>query len=98
MTPQAETPHDCHDPPFHSRQSPPRRAHQPRAAPPDVVHRVGRPAIDSARYLVETLALPIAAATLAASAAYAGADATFAPALTKFTYSLCSIYVPMRFG
>ncbi len=31
------------------------------------------------------LALPIAAATLAAGAAYAGADATFAPALTKFT-------------
>ena len=31
------------------------------------------------------LALPVAVAALAASAAYAGADATFAPALTKFT-------------
>ena len=31
------------------------------------------------------LALPVAAAALAASTAYAGADATFAPALTKFT-------------
>ena len=29
--------------------------------------------------------LPVAVAALAASAAYAGADATFAPALTKFT-------------
>ena len=31
------------------------------------------------------LAVTVAMATLAASAAYAGADATFAPALTKFT-------------
>lgn len=31
------------------------------------------------------LALPIAIATLAATAAYAGADTTFTPALTKFT-------------
>ena len=31
------------------------------------------------------LALPLAIAVLAASAAYAGADTTFSPALTKFT-------------
>lgn len=31
------------------------------------------------------LALPFAVAVLAASAAYAGADTTFSPALTKFT-------------
>lgn len=31
------------------------------------------------------IALPAAIAVLAASAAYAGADTTFAPALTKFT-------------
>lgn len=31
------------------------------------------------------LALPIAVAALAATAAYAGADTTFTPALTKFT-------------
>ncbi|MBS0480971.1 MAG: hypothetical protein JSR96_02255 [Proteobacteria bacterium] len=31
------------------------------------------------------LALPIAIGALAASAAYAGADTTFAPALQKFT-------------
>ena len=31
------------------------------------------------------LALPIAVAMLAAGAAYAGADTTFSPALTKFT-------------
>lgn len=31
------------------------------------------------------LVLPVAIAALAASAAYAGADTTFAPALTKFT-------------
>ena len=31
------------------------------------------------------LALPLAVALLAASAAYAGADTTFSPALTKFT-------------
>lgn len=31
------------------------------------------------------LALPIAIAALAATAAYAGADTTFTPALTKFT-------------
>jgi conjugal transfer pilus assembly protein TraA len=37
------------------------------------------------------LALPVAVATVAASAAYAGADAAFAPALTKFTYSLRAI-------
>lgn len=30
-------------------------------------------------------ALPLAIAVLAASAAYAGADTTFSPALTKFT-------------
>ena len=47
---------------------------------------------------LSNLALPLAAAALAASAAYAGADATFAPALTKFTYSFRSIYVPTRFG
>ena len=34
---------------------------------------------------IASLALPVAIAALAASAAYAGADATFAPALTKFT-------------
>ena len=33
-----------------------------------------------------TFAVPLAVATLAASAAYAGADTTFTPALTKFTY------------
>lgn len=32
------------------------------------------------------LALPIAIAALAATAAYAGADTTFTPALTKFTF------------
>ena len=32
-----------------------------------------------------SLALPLAVAALAASAAYAGADTTFGPALTKFT-------------
>jgi conjugal transfer pilus assembly protein TraA len=32
-----------------------------------------------------TFAVPLAVATLAASAAYAGADTTFTPALTKFT-------------
>jgi hypothetical protein len=35
---------------------------------------------------IANLALPVAIAALAASTAYAGADATFAPALTKFTY------------
>ncbi len=34
---------------------------------------------------IASLALPVAIAALAASAAYAGADTTFAPALTKFT-------------
>ena len=34
---------------------------------------------------VANLLLPLGVAVLAASAAYAGADATFAPALTKFT-------------
>jgi hypothetical protein len=32
-----------------------------------------------------SVALPVALAALVASAAYAGADATFTPALTKFT-------------
>jgi len=32
-----------------------------------------------------TIALPVALVALAAGAAYAGADATFSPALTKFT-------------
>lgn len=45
-----------------------------------------------------SLALPVAIGALAASAAYAGADTTFAPALAKFTYKLCSIYVLFRFG
>jgi len=31
------------------------------------------------------IAIPVAVAALAASAAYAGADTTFTPALTKFT-------------
>ena len=43
------------------------------------------------------LAMPLAIATLIATAAYAGADTTFTPALQKFTYSLCSIYVLLRF-
>ena len=34
-----------------------------------------------------SLAAPIAIAALAAGAAYAGADTTFTPALTKFTLS-----------
>ena len=34
---------------------------------------------------IASLALPVAIAALAASAAYAGADTTFSPALTKFT-------------
>ena len=34
---------------------------------------------------VADLALPLAIAALAAGAAYAGADNTFGPALTKFT-------------
>ena len=44
-----------------------------------------------------TFAVPLAVAALAASAAYAGADTTFTPALTKFTYIRCSIYVLFRF-
>lgn len=40
------------------------------------------------------LALPVAAAALAARSADAGADTTFAPALTEFTHSTHSIYVP----
>jgi len=54
----------------------------------------------SARRLTQaaSLVLPVAVAALAASAAYAGADTTFAPALTKFTYNLCSLYVLTRFG
>lgn len=44
------------------------------------------------------LAIPAALAALAASAAYAGADTTFTPALTKFTYIVCSLYVLTRFG
>ena len=35
--------------------------------------------------MITSLAVPVAIAALAASVAYAGADATFAPALTKFT-------------
>ena len=34
---------------------------------------------------IASFALPVAIAALAASAAYAGADTTFAPALAKFT-------------
>lgn len=45
-----------------------------------------------------SIATPVAIGALAASAAYAGADTTFAPALAKFTYNICSIYVPFRFG
>ena len=44
-----------------------------------------------------SLALPVAIGALAASAAYACADTTFAPALQKFTYRLCSLYVLIRF-
>lgn len=44
------------------------------------------------------IAIPVAIAALAASAAYAGADTTFTPALTKFTYIVCSLYVLTRFG
>jgi len=36
---------------------------------------------------IPSLALPVAVAALAAGAAYAGADTTFSPALTKFTGS-----------
>ena len=46
---------------------------------------------------IASIALPVAVAALAASAAHAGADTTFAPALAKFTYKLCSIYVLSRF-
>ena len=46
---------------------------------------------------IATFAVPVALAALAASAAYAGADTTFTPALQKFTYNVCSIYVPIRF-
>ncbi len=54
----------------------------------------------SAKGLGKTLniAIPVAVAALAASAAYAGADTTFTPALTKFTYAVCSLYVLTRFG
>lgn len=45
-----------------------------------------------------TFAVALAVAALAASAAYAGADTTFTPALTKFTYISCSLYVLARFG
>ena len=44
-----------------------------------------------------SVAMPVAIGALAASAAYAGADTTFAPALAKFTYNICSIYVLTRF-
>ena len=44
--------------------------------------RLGAPRLTRAANLI----LPVAVAALAASAAYAGADTTFAPALTKFTY------------
>lgn len=47
---------------------------------------------------VLNIAIPVAVAALAASAAYAGADTTFTPALTKFTYIVCSLYVLTRFG
>ena len=43
--------------------------------------RLGAPRLTRAANLI----LPVAVAALAASAAYAGADTTFAPALTKFT-------------
>lgn len=56
--------------------------------------RLGAPRLTHTASLV----LPVAVAALAASAAYAGADTTFAPALTKFTYNLCSLYVLARFG
>ena len=45
-----------------------------------------------------SVAMPVAIGALAASAAYAGADTTFAPALAKFTYIICSLYVLSRFG
>lgn len=52
------------------------------------------------KYLGSALkfAIAVAIAALAASAAYAGTDATFTPALTKFTYIACSLYVLTRFG
>ena len=56
--------------------------------------RLGAPRLTCAANLI----LPVAVAALAASAAYAGADTTFAPALTKFTYVICSLYVLTRFG
>ena len=56
--------------------------------------RLGAPRLAQAASLV----LPVAVAALAASAAYAGADTTFAQALTKFTYFTCSLYVLTRFG
>ena len=56
--------------------------------------RLGAPRFTQAASLV----LPVAVAAFAASAAYAGADTTFAPALTKFTYAICSLYVLTRFG
>ena len=56
--------------------------------------RFGAPTLGKAA----NLAIPVAIAALAASAAYAGADTTFTPALQKFTYNLCSLYVLSRFG
>lgn len=44
------------------------------------------------------IVVPLTIAALAASAAHAGADTTFAPALTKFTYTSCSLYVLNRLG
>lgn len=62
------------------------------------MNALSMPAIRSRRLgRVATYALPLAIAALAAGTAYAGADTTFTPALTKFTYKLCSIYVLSRF-
>lgn len=50
------------------------------------MNALSMPAIRSRRLgRVATYALPLAIAALAAGTAYAGADTTFTPALTKFT-------------
>jgi hypothetical protein len=57
------------------------------------------PSIGGSRFgKIANFAVPLAVAALAASAAYAGADTTFTPALQKFTYNMCSLYVLIRFG
>lgn len=47
---------------------------------------------------VASLALPVAIGALAASAAYAGADTTFAPALAKFTYKRATCHIGLQEG